>query len=106
MPRNKSLTDKLDVFSKNHQKDKPVKIVAEQKDNLEINNAVETAKQIDNEITTKLTNKFKSGELVQISLLVTKSLRKELKKFAFENEKKVNSVIVEAVEKHIKNIGI
>ena len=48
-----------------------------------------------------LKNKEAPKEITQMSLLIPNNLRKKLKKFAFQNELKVNAVILEAIETYL-----
>ena len=55
----------------------------------------------ENNSSVTIKNKEVSKEISQMSLLISKNLRKKLKKFAFQNEMKVNAVILEAIETYL-----
>ena len=107
MSKKNLLADQLNAFNESLKNTTPVKITPK----VEIieSETVENTPKITNTVTPKINkkkNKFKAGETVQMSIIIPKTLQKELKALSFKTEKKVNTIIVEAIEKDLsESIG-
>lgn len=100
MSKKNLLADQLNAFSEGLKNTTPVKITPK----VEI---TESEAVQDTAIISKIKkkkNKFKAGETVQMSIIISKTLQKELKALSFKTEKKVNTIIIEAIEKDLSEL--
>lgn len=102
MSKKNLLADQLNAFNESLKNTTPVKITP--KVEIVESEIIEETSKITNTVTpknNKKKNKFKAGETVQMSIIIPKTLQKELKKHSFENDFKVNSVIIKSIEKYL-----
>jgi peptidoglycan hydrolase-like protein with peptidoglycan-binding domain len=105
MSKKNLLADQLNAFSEGLKNTTPIKITP--KVEIVESETIEEVSKIPNPITPKINkkkNKFKAGETVQMSIIIPKTLQKELKALSFKTEKKVNTIIVEAIEKDLSEL--
>lgn len=90
MSKKNLLANQLNAFSESLNSTTPIKVTPQ-------------IKTEQSEETENKKNKFKTGELIQMSIIIPKTLQRELKTIAFHTETKVNTIILEAIKKDIKN---
>ncbi len=99
------LTDQLNAFSEGLKEVTPIKITPQVK--ISESETVENVSQATNPTNLKISkkkNKLKEGETVQMSIIIPKKLQKKLKTLSLKTEKKVNTLILEAIETNLLSL--
>ena len=103
MSKKNQLADQLNAFSEGLKNTVPIKITpkVEITESEEIDETPKVVNHTNSKTKLNKKNKFKSGETVQMSIIIPKTLQKELKALSFKSERKVNTLIIEAIEKDL-----
>lgn len=103
MSKKNLLADQLNNFSQGLNNPIPTKVIIENKIEEEVDEVLKTQEPI---ISKKRRsagdNKIKAGESIQMSIIIPRKMQKELKKFAFDYDYKVNTVVLTALEEYLK----
>jgi hypothetical protein len=103
MSKKNLLADQLNAFSEGLKNTTPIKITpkVEITESEEVQEIPTISTNSNPKSNKNKKNKFKTGELVQMSIIIPRELQKMLKGYAFKNDQKVNSVILDGIEKLI-----
>jgi predicted DNA-binding antitoxin AbrB/MazE fold protein len=105
MSKKNTLANQLNAFSEGLKEVTPIKITPQVK--ISESETVENASQTTNLTNLKISkkkNKLKEGETVQMSIIIPKKLQKRLKTLSLKTEKKVNTLILEAIETNLLSL--